>query len=190
MNANNKITILTNSQIIFNGFLYILKNIGIQTDWHNLDIANYDFDSNTLYIIDSILLHNDSVTHNIKKNSNKKLICLQTTYINKEILNYFKDFITLSDNSEVIIKKIQNILNQHDDNLESDENILSDREIEVLKLVVSGHQNKEIADLLNISINTVITHRKNISQKTGIKSLSGLTIYAVLKNIISIDNIS
>ncbi len=49
--------------------------------------------------------------------------------------------------------------------------------------------NKLIADKLNISINTVITHRKNISQKTGIKSISGLTIYAVVKKLISIDSV-
>ncbi len=65
---------------------------------------------------------------------------------------------------------------------------LTDREIDVLKLLADGKSNKEIADNLNISINTVITHRKNITQKTGIKSVSGLTIYAVVQNLISLDN--
>ncbi len=65
---------------------------------------------------------------------------------------------------------------------------LTDREIEVLKLLAAGNSNKEIADKLNISTNTVITHRKNISQKTGIKSVSGLTIYAVTQNLISLDD--
>ena len=65
---------------------------------------------------------------------------------------------------------------------------LSEREIDVLKLLVAGNANKEIADKLNISTHTVISHRKNISQKTGIKSVSGLTIYAVVKNIITIDS--
>ena len=68
--------------------------------------------------------------------------------------------------------------------------VLSDREIDVLKILASGASNKEIADKLHISINTVITHRKNISQKTGIKTVSGLTIYAVVKKIITLDNIS
>jgi len=54
--------------------------------------------------------------------------------------------------------------------------------------VIAGNANKEIADKLNISTHTVISHRKNISQKTGIKSVSGLTIYAVVKNIITIDS--
>jgi DNA-binding CsgD family transcriptional regulator len=66
--------------------------------------------------------------------------------------------------------------------------MLTDRETDVLKLLVEGNANKEIADKLNISTHTVISHRKNISQKTGIKSVSGLTIYAVVKNIINIDS--
>ena len=56
--------------------------------------------------------------------------------------------------------------------------------------MVAGHSNKEIADKLNISIHTVISHRKNITEKTGIKSLSGLTIFAISKKIIPLENIS
>ena len=62
---------------------------------------------------------------------------------------------------------------------------LSDREIQVLKLVVSGAINKEIVDRLSISFNTVLTHRKNISAKTGIKTVSGLTFYALINGYIS-----
>ena len=61
---------------------------------------------------------------------------------------------------------------------------LSSREREVLKEVAGGKTNKEIADTLCISINTVITHRKNISGKLGIHSVSGLSLYAVMNGII------
>lgn len=64
--------------------------------------------------------------------------------------------------------------------------VLSPREIEVLKLIVEGRMNKEIADMLNISTTTVITHRKNIIEKVGVKSVAGLTIYAVMKRFIEI----
>lgn len=57
---------------------------------------------------------------------------------------------------------------------------LSPREIEVISLIAMGMTNKEIADRLNIGQTTVITHRKNITDKLGIKSVSGLTIYAVI----------
>ena len=63
---------------------------------------------------------------------------------------------------------------------------LSEREKEVLVLVAKGLLNKEIADKLNISINTVITHRKNITRKTGIKTAPGLTVYAILGGLIDI----
>lgn len=66
---------------------------------------------------------------------------------------------------------------------------LSAREIEVLILVTKGLINKEIADKLNISLTTVISHRKNITEKLGIKSVSGLTIYAVMNGYISPDSI-
>ena len=67
--------------------------------------------------------------------------------------------------------------------------ILSAREIEVLVLITKGLINKEIADKLNISLTTVITHRKNITEKLGIKSVSGLTIYAVMNGYIEADRI-
>lgn len=67
--------------------------------------------------------------------------------------------------------------------------ILSQREKEVLALLVKGHINKEIADRLNISLTTVIFHRNNISEKLKTRSLGRLTIYAVLNNIVSLSDI-
>lgn len=66
---------------------------------------------------------------------------------------------------------------------------LSAREIEVLTLIARGLINKEIADKLNISLTTVISHRKNITEKLGIKSVSGLTIYAVMHGYVEADRI-
>jgi len=67
--------------------------------------------------------------------------------------------------------------------------ILSDREIEVMSLIVQGYINKEIADKLNIGLATVVTHRKNIMDKLGLKSVSALTIYAVTHGYVDINNI-
>ena len=61
---------------------------------------------------------------------------------------------------------------------------LSQREIDVLRLVAMGYINKEIADKLSISINTVLSHRKNITAKLGIRSASGLGFYAVMNGIV------
>ena len=69
------------------------------------------------------------------------------------------------------------------------EKMLSDREIEVLSLIVQGFINKEIADRLNIGLTTVITHRKNIMDKLGVRSVSALTIYAVMNGYVDINRI-
>jgi DNA-binding CsgD family transcriptional regulator len=83
-----------------------------------------------------------------------------------------------------IYNKLAQINNSADKSQHED---LSDREIEVLVQLVKGLANKEIADKLNISIHTVISHRKNITDKTGIKSLPGLTIYAITNKIVPLD---
>jgi DNA-binding NarL/FixJ family response regulator len=67
--------------------------------------------------------------------------------------------------------------------------VLTDREIEVLSLIVQGYINKEIADRLSIGLTTVITHRKNIMEKLGMKSVSALTIYAVMHGYVDINKI-
>ena len=70
-----------------------------------------------------------------------------------------------------------------------EEEELSAREKEILVCVAKGMLNKEIADAENISIHTVITHRKNITRKTGIKTVAGLTVYALLNNLIDINTV-
>ncbi len=66
---------------------------------------------------------------------------------------------------------------------------LSDREREVIIALVQGMQNKEIADHLCISVNTVITHRRNIARKLQIHSPAGLTIYAIVNNLVDISSV-
>lgn len=67
--------------------------------------------------------------------------------------------------------------------------LLSQREQEVLALLVKGYINKEVADKLNISLATVIFHRNNISEKLQTRSLGRMTIYAVLNNIVSLSEL-
>lgn len=66
---------------------------------------------------------------------------------------------------------------------------LSDREIEVMSLIVQGLINKEIAEKLHIGLSTVITHRHNIMEKLHVKSVSALTIYAVTNGYVNINDI-
>jgi regulator of cell morphogenesis and NO signaling len=72
--------------------------------------------------------------------------------------------------------------------MNSDE-ALSDREKDVIIALVQGKSNKEIADHLCISVNTVITHRRNIARKLQIHSPAGLTIYAIVNNLVDISSV-
>ena len=81
--------------------------------------------------------------------------------------------------------KISNMITQ---NPESNE-VLSDREKDVIVSVAQGMTNKEIANHLCISTNTVITHRRNIARKLQIHSLAGLTIYAIVNNLVDISSV-
>ena len=66
---------------------------------------------------------------------------------------------------------------------------LTEREMEILRLMCKHMTNKEIADHLYISINTVITHRRNIARKLQIHSPAGLTIYAIVNNLVDISTV-
>lgn len=111
-------------------------------------------------------------------------IAIIYSFFDEEFLLKFDDTISVTATTEQIFQKIGQINTSAEKNQQED---LSEREIEVLTQMVKGLSNKEMADKLNISIHTVISHRKNITDKTGIKSLSGLTIYAITKKIIPLD---
>jgi len=81
------------------------------------------------------------------------------------------------------------ILVQKSEPRKTDDSNLSDREKEILVCVAQGMLNKEIADKFNLSIYTVVTHRKNITKKTGIKTVAGLTVYALLNGLIDINSV-
>jgi len=113
-------------------------------------------------------------------------IALIYSFVNNEVISKFDDSFTVTDPLESIIEKIsRNAEKAHEQGPRQEE--LSERETDVLILLVKGLANKEIADKLNISIHTVISHRKNIIEKTGIKSLPGLTIFAISKKLIPFD---
>jgi regulator of cell morphogenesis and NO signaling len=67
--------------------------------------------------------------------------------------------------------------------------LLSDREREVIRLVAMGLSNKEIAEKMFIAVNTVMTHRRNISRKLDIHATAGLTIYAIVNGIINVEDV-
>lgn len=116
--------------------------------------------------------------------------CLNAAY-SQEIIDQFDSFFTINDTPAAIVRKIREAAtdSRQEESRPEEGGILSAREKEVLAEVSKGLTNKEIADKLSISVFTVTTHRKNISQKLGIHSIAGLTVYAVMNRIISVDQL-
>ena len=190
------IIIVETSEIIFEGISSILSNTG---HTYNIKQANNlgELEQLNLRTRADIVIINPQLIQNqtkefqtIKKElTGTHWIGIVYSIIDPLILSALDEIVNINDKTEKIIALVQKLLispDQSDDKLHQE--TLSERETDVLKLLVAGNANKEIADKLNISTHTVISHRKNISQKTGIKSVSGLTIYAVVKNIITIDS--
>lgn len=118
-----------------------------------------------------------------------KLIALVYAYYDEQLLSLFDEVIYINDEEEKIFNKLEKITEAVNNTADDDENAsLSQRELDVVRLVALGRSNREIAEELFISIHTVISHRKNITNKLGVKSVSGLTIYAVINKLIGTDD--
>lgn len=119
------------------------------------------------------------------------LIAILYQYVDAETLQYFDGVLDIFDDGAIISKKTTKIIEtaQQQDSQTTENIELSDREKDTLIALAQGLTNKEIADKLHISTHTVISHRKNIVRKTGIKTVSGLTLYALFNNLVSQDDL-
>lgn len=198
MKKNTNIIVVETSPLVIEGLSGIFNKSGLRCSLSfasTLELLEFLIPKNKaeLVIINPSFFQNSPKAFNTIKNqlNQVKWIGLQYSYFDPKILYVFDALITISDTPESIIAIINKLLVDESPHLQnSSQDVLSERETDVLKLLATGMANKEIADKLNISTNTVITHRKNISQKTGIKSVSGLTIYAVVQKLVSIETLS
>jgi len=111
------------------------------------------------------------------------VVALVYQYVEPLLIQSFKTLIDIREQGSHVPQLLRECCQSGEES--SDDNYdLSERESEVLVLVAQGLSSKEIADRLNISIHTVNTHRKNITHKTGIKSVAGLAVYAMLHNLV------
>lgn len=117
------------------------------------------------------------------------VIAIEGPAVTDEILKQYDGAISLYDDAAGVVRKLQSAVESRQPESGSDGDELSAREKEILVCVAQGMLNKEIADKFSLSIYTVITHRKNITRKTGIKTVAGLTVYAILNNLIDINSI-
>ena len=118
------------------------------------------------------------------------VIALGGPGLTDEVLRQYDGSISIYDSREDILRKTRSSVEaKQSETSVSDSGELSAREKEILVCVAKGMLNKEIADKLCLSIYTVITHRKNITRKTGIKTVAGLTVSALLNNLIDMSSV-
>ncbi|MDR0811868.1 MAG: response regulator transcription factor [Paludibacter sp.] len=129
----------------------------------------------------------------IRKDSNHRqlqVLALLSSVVDKAMLRAYDDTVSLFDNIEQLAEKITRLNENPNTETPNDEGeTLSAREKEILKCVVKGMTNKEIAQTLFLSAHTVITHRRNIVRKLEIHSTAGLTVYAIVNKLVELDEI-
>lgn len=140
------------------------------------------------------LLNNLSPNEVRKLNERKRKVFLialtpANTAISEAVKSIASEKIALDEPKPSVIKKIKSVISQvvNHGGQPAEVHELSERETEILKDVALGLSNKAIAEKNFISPHTVITHRKNITRKLGIKTVSGLTIYAILNKLIGME---
>lgn len=131
----------------------------------------------------------DVAKFKVETSGTSKMIALVSSFVDKSTLNKYDETLSVYDDQKTIYEKINSLLSQPKKRSQEDDEMLSAREKEIIVYVVKGMTNKEIADNLFISIHTVITHRRNIAKKLQIHSTAGLTIYAIVNNLIEISEI-
>lgn len=192
---NTRFIIFEKSFLIRLGLISLIKEI------KDIEIyGDYNSTDSFLSIIKSlnpnIVIINSELYKEIKDKITDQLL-LENKFKIIQISNSNNNFssentIYYEEEKAGIINKINSIIQQTTDknkHHEKGNNEISNREKAILACVAKGLTNKEIAEELFISTHTVITHRKNIVRKLGIKTVSGLTVYAILNKIIDMSDL-
>lgn len=188
-----RILLIEKSSVVATGFAEILQKraafeVTAVADTLNRIAERIIVDRPDLIVINPLLIDYSkrNTFRSLFQDSPKiPIVALVYSYFDQQWLKSFNGVIEINEEEA----KIDSLLNDAlQSNVEQSENTdlyeLSDREREVLVELSKGLTNKEIAEKLHISVHTAITHRKNIIKKTGIKSVAGLTVYAMLNNLI------
>lgn len=189
MKQTIRIVIVEPSRIIRNGLRTIIEQNPSFTIAGELEEVTHLEEKIAALRADIVIL-NPSIIDFHRRNSIKSLfpdtiiIALLYNHIEHDVLKQFNGIIDIYDDPTKIINRLTEAVSDGVSEENNADNDLSEREKEILIAVAKGMMNKEIAILLNISIHTVISHRKNISRKTGIKSVSGFVVYALLNNLL------
>jgi len=188
------VILCTPSPIEFNGLCSIMRNIrGHSLSFRSIspaDIAaGQAMPVNTdIFICDPVAVSSHAL-HAIKASSPKvKTVLLYHTALPQSYVKEFDAAISIYDSEATIEQSITSLFATR--KVTGSDSELTQREKEIVIGVVKGYSNKEIAARINVSVNTVMTHRRNIAAKLEIHSAAGLTVYALMSNLITLDELS
>lgn len=195
---HKKVLLIVPSMIVARGIEAVLRELGefrvegILSDLsHSSEARLKNMDADVI-IIDPIVFDYVSRSEGrsrISEHTDAAVVAIKTSPMDDDQLKQYDGVISMYEDPVAVVKKLRNALSSKEEMPDSEGYDLSVREKEILVSVAKGMLNKEIADHFNISIHTVITHRKNITRKTGIKTVAGLTVYALLNNLIDSSSI-
>ena len=189
----SRIAIADPSVIVLNGLAALLRDLPeyevvLQSDDMHTVMTRLRILRPDVLIINPVMIDHSKrrmVRSLFEEFADMRVVALVSAFFENSILRQYQGVIEITDD----LQRIKSTLNQvvvqrNNDDADVDSLVLSDREKDVLICLAKGQKNNEIAENLNISASTVITHRKNIVRKTGIKSVSALTVYAILNNLL------
>jgi len=181
------------SEIIQKGLTTILENELIINiiqcaDYKQIEEKYLNVFSDLMVMLPLELNNHDLFLKYRSKTSRLLLVGIETCDCKDTVKGLFDIIISVNDSPLILLEQINRFFSVGNQMKEDDD--LTLREKEVLRLIALGHTNKTIANTLFISTHTVISHRKNITEKLGIKSIPGLTVYAIIQKIISQSDIS
>lgn len=188
-----KVLIITPSKIIESGLTVLLSSI----KEHGVSVMSSDADNATrivaehhpaLIFADAIAVSKALADELRNESQHSKLIGVYSAAIPEEITARFDDMMSIYSGIDSIKSIVSRVCEQKHVPYENTRE-LSPREKEVVVGIVKGMSNKEIAAKINVSVNTVMTHRRNIVSKLQIHSPAGLTVYAIVSKIVKIEDI-
>jgi DNA-binding NarL/FixJ family response regulator len=193
-NVRKKVLIVEPSYIITEGLMKILREsacMEVLSPLHDVECLNGRLATGK----PDVLLLNPTLLPSAGRNALKTVmqdyprmavVALVYQYVETSALRTFSGIVDIREEREHIGVIIMECCSSLSASMEPEENgyELTKRETDVLVLIARGLMTKEIAERLSISAHTVISHRKNISRKTNIKSIAGLAMYAMMNNLI------
>jgi DNA-binding NarL/FixJ family response regulator len=191
----SSVMIAEQSEIIRKGMVEILRGCGLFEKIREMACAANLMEMVSRHQPDVLFINPSMVDvrfrEQIKNGSTHrpKLAAIVYSFHDDSVMELFDEIIPINDTRAKIFRKLNDLIHKSAGDTQNADDQLTAREKDVLKLLVKGMSNKEVSGQLNISTHTVMSHRKNITQKLNIKSVAGLTVYAILNGLISMDDL-